>query len=50
MSWRTFLRAHEPAIAATDFFTTEVWSTRGLVTVHVLFVIEHLHAGSTLPG
>jgi putative transposase len=25
---------------AADFFTTEVWSLRGLVTYHILFVIE----------
>jgi putative transposase len=25
-SWQTFLRAHWGAIAAADFFTTEVWS------------------------
>ncbi|MEO0478722.1 MAG: integrase core domain-containing protein [Planctomycetota bacterium] len=40
-SWRTFLSAHEDAIAATDFFTTEVWTRRGLVTHYVLFVIDH---------
>ena len=32
MSWRTFLAAHWGAIAAADFFTTEVWTVRGLVT------------------
>src|SRR5689334_19575423 len=32
MAWRTFLQAHWPAIAAADFFTTEVWTARGLVT------------------
>ena len=41
MSWRAFLRAHKPVIAAADFFTTEVWTTRGLVTIHVLFAIDH---------
>jgi len=40
-SWRTFLKAHAGAIAATDFFTTEVWTKRGLVTHYVLFVIHH---------
>ena len=40
-SWRTFLKAHAGAIAATDFFTTEVWTARGLVTHYVLFVIHH---------
>ncbi len=27
-------------MAATDFFTVEVWTPRGLVTYYVLFVIE----------
>ena len=38
--WRTFLRAHWGAIAGADFFTTEVWTARGLVTYYTLFVIE----------
>ena len=40
MSWGTFLAAHWGAIAAADFFTTEVWTVRGLVTYYTLFVIE----------
>ena len=40
-SWRTFLRSHSQVIAATDFFTVEVWTARGLVTYYVLFVIHH---------
>ncbi len=43
MTWRTFLRAHWPALLAADFFTTEVWTVRGLVTYYTLFVIE-LHS------
>jgi transposase InsO family protein len=39
-SWRTFLAAHWEAIAAADFFTTEVWTARGLVTFYTVFVIE----------
>jgi putative transposase len=39
-AWRTFLRAHWPALVAADFFTTEVWTVRGLVTYYTLFVIE----------
>ena len=39
-SWRTFLAAHWGAIAAADFFTTEVWTVRGLVTYYTLFVID----------
>jgi hypothetical protein len=51
-SWRTFLRAHWPALVAADFFTTEVWTARGLVTYYTVFVIElrsrRVHvAGST---
>jgi putative transposase len=38
--WRTFVQAHWSALVAADFFTTEVWPTRGLVTY---FVIE-LHS------
>ncbi|MCH7705347.1 MAG: helix-turn-helix domain-containing protein [Planctomycetes bacterium] len=41
MPWKTFLKAHMGAIAATDFFTVEVWTSRGLVTHYVLFVIHH---------
>ncbi|MGH9258249.1 MAG: integrase core domain-containing protein [Vicinamibacterales bacterium] len=39
-SWRTFLAAHWGAIAAADFFTTEVWTVRGLVTYYTAFVLE----------
>ena len=40
-SWRTFLCSHAAVIAAADFFTTEAWTPRGLVTYYVLFVIHH---------
>ena len=40
LSWRTFLAAHWGAIAAADFFTTEVWIVRGLVTYYTAFVID----------
>lgn len=39
-SWRTFLRAHWGAISATDFFTVEIITWRGLVRYLVLFVID----------
>jgi transposase InsO family protein len=42
-SWRSFLRAHWGALVAADFFTTEVWTVRGLITYYTLFVIE-LHS------
>jgi transposase InsO family protein len=40
IAWKTFLRAHWGAIAATDFFTVEVVTWRGLVRYFVLFVID----------
>ena len=40
MSWATFVRSHATAIAAADFFTTEVWTTFGLVRYFTLFVID----------
>ena len=39
-SWRTFLRAHWGQIAGADFFTSEVWTPRGLLTYYTLFVID----------
>jgi hypothetical protein len=53
MTWRTFVRAHWPALVAADVFTTEVWTARGLVTYYTAFVIElrtrQVHVlGSTL--
>ena len=40
MSWAEFLGAHWEVMAATDFFTTKVWTMHGLVRYHVLFVIR----------
>jgi putative transposase len=40
MSWRIFVRSHAHLIAAADFFTTEVWTARGLVRYFTLFVID----------
>ena len=40
MSWRTFVRSHAHLIVAADFFTTEVWTVRGLVRYFTLFVID----------
>ena len=39
-SWLTFLKAHGECIAATDFFTVEVLTARGLVTQYVLFFLD----------
>jgi putative transposase len=51
-SWRTFLRTNWGKVAAADFFTTEVWTARVLVTYYALFVLDlcarRVHvAGST---
>jgi transposase InsO family protein len=40
MSWATFVRAHAHLIAAADFFTTEVWTVRGLVRHFTLFFVD----------
>ncbi len=40
MTWQTFVQAHWPALVAADFFTTEVWTVRGLVTYYTVFVLE----------
>ena len=40
MSWATFVRSHAHIIAAADFFTTEVWTARGLVRYFTLFIID----------
>jgi hypothetical protein len=39
-SWSTFLKAHWECVTATDFFTVEVCTLRGLVTHYVLFFID----------
>lgn len=39
-SWRTFLRAHWGEIVGADFFTTEVWTPRGLKTIYVFFLVD----------
>src|SRR2546425_501905 len=53
-SWRTFLRAHWGEIAGADFFTTEVWTPRGLVTYSTLFVIDlrsrRIHVAGSTPN
>jgi hypothetical protein len=43
MTWRTFVQAHWPALVAANFFTTEVWTLRGLVTYYTTFLLE-LHS------
>ena len=38
-TWKEFIRSHWEVLAATDFFTVEVWSPVGLVRYHVFFVM-----------
>lgn len=38
--WSTFIMSHWDSLAAVDFTTVEVWTTRGLVTFYLLFVME----------
>ncbi|MFT4563952.1 MAG: putative transposase [Gammaproteobacteria bacterium] len=40
LSWATFLKAHWSAIAATDFFSVEVLTRKGLVRRAMLFIID----------
>ena len=39
-SWARFIKSHKDVLWATDFFSEEVWSPFGLVTVYVLFFIQ----------
>jgi putative transposase len=47
------LKAHWNLIAATDFFTVEVWTSSGLIRYHVLFVIRlvtrQIHIAGIVP-
>ncbi len=55
-SWKTSLRVHWDVMAATDFFTVEVWTARGLVTYYVSFVMRlktrsvHIAGVTTAPN
>jgi transposase InsO family protein len=40
MKWTTFVRSHAEVIAAANFFTSEVWTARGLFRFYTLFVID----------
>jgi hypothetical protein len=39
-TWQEFLKAHRDLLAATNFFTVEVWTATGLKRYAVLFVLE----------
>ena len=45
------MQAHWSALVAADFFTTEVWTARGLVTYYTAFVLDvqsrRVQTGST---
>jgi putative transposase len=41
--WSTFLKAHGKILAASDFFSVEVWTPRGLMTYYVPLVIDIAH-------
>jgi hypothetical protein len=38
-TWKTFIKSHWDVLAAIDFTTIEVWTTGGLVTYYLLFVM-----------
>jgi hypothetical protein len=40
MTWKEFLKTHWEVLAAIDFFTVELWTAKGLIRYHVLFVIK----------
>ena len=39
-TWSEFIRSYMDVLAATDFFTAEVWTKSGLVTYYVLFFMH----------
>jgi putative transposase len=39
-TWKTFIQSHWDVLAAIDFTTIEVWTSGGLVTYYLLFVME----------
>jgi transposase InsO family protein len=40
MTWKEFLKMHWDVLAATEFFTVELWTARGLIRYHVLLVLR----------
>ena len=48
-SWTQFIRRHKEVLWATDFFTTEVWTSTGLTTFYVLFFL-HLQTRRVILG
>ena len=41
MAWADFIKSHAEVIAACDFFTAEVLTPSGLITLYVLFFVKH---------
>jgi hypothetical protein len=39
-TWAVFIRRHKAVLWATDFFTTEVWTSTGLTFFYVLFCLQ----------
>jgi putative transposase len=39
-TWTEFLKAHWEVLAAADFFTVDIWTSRGLTRFAVLFIID----------
>ena len=52
-TWKEFIRTHLDVLAATDFFTAEVWTGAGLITYYVLLFIRvntrQVYIGSITP-
>ena len=52
-TWKEFPRTHWDVLAASDFFTVEVWTALGLVRYHVFFVIRlatrEVHIAGIIP-
>jgi putative transposase len=48
-TWASFIRQHKDVLWVTDFFTTEIWTRRGLTTYYVLFFI-HLRSRKIVLG
>jgi transposase InsO family protein len=49
-TWKEFLRTHWEVLAATDFFTVEIWTAVGLVRYHVWFVMRLATRMVTIAG
>ena len=39
-TWREFIGSHKDLLVGTDFFTTEVWTSCGLVTYYIMLFIQ----------